>query len=39
MRKLTATLIVSLLGLIALSVSNTAAACGDSAGSGYSAPK
>jgi hypothetical protein len=40
MRKLTATLIVGLIGLIALSVSSTAVACGDGAGaSSYSAPK
>ncbi|TCK44118.1 hypothetical protein B0G84_2470 [Paraburkholderia sp. BL8N3] len=39
MRKLTATLIVSLIGLIALSVSTTVAACGDPSSSGYSSPK
>jgi hypothetical protein len=40
MRKLTATFIVGLIGLIALSVSSTAVACGDNAGAGsYSAPK
>ncbi|SAL29175.1 hypothetical protein AWB64_02492 [Caballeronia sordidicola] len=39
MRKLTAAFIVGLIGLIALSVSSTAVACGDAAGSGYSAPK
>ena len=33
MRKLTATLIVSLIGLIALSVSTTAVACGGDSGS------
>ncbi|CAL8474405.1 protein of unknown function [Caballeronia sp. S22] len=39
MRKLTAALIVSLIGLIALSVSTTAAACDGTSGSGYSNPK
>ena len=39
MRKLTATFIVGLKGLIALSVSSTAVACGDAAVSGYSTPK
>jgi hypothetical protein len=39
MRQLTATVIVGRIGLIALSVSSTAVACGDTAGSSYSSPK
>ncbi|MEA3091194.1 MAG: hypothetical protein QOJ04_2536 [Caballeronia sp.] len=39
MRKLTATFIVGLIGLIALSVSSTAVACSDTADSNVSTPK
>ena len=39
MRKLTATFIVGLIGLIALSVSSTAVACGDTADATHSSPK
>jgi hypothetical protein len=39
MRKLTATFIVGLIGLIALSVSSTAVACGDTADTTNSSPK